>query len=289
MGRFLKKILILPLIMYSMHASGNIPLAYQLDGSTINISDANFRRYVRPLVKYIVGDFYQILKSIDPFVSNVINLRQKYRGIYTLYKQAIDQCNKSSSETCRNLFQNLYIELSQYDALLLKSIKEISQDIRSFQVKPLKNKMPSVAKKISVTLDEKLYTLRILYKLSLLSFQNLRVCEQLLVAPESFPNLWPDLEEANVYHSIALIDGVPDPYRPYFRSIWSNFVGRLEDQILNENNKDFLQKNLGELNFIWNDFRSTLTKNRHKRIKKVGSHVLAMHNRWNLILKLILK
>ena len=77
------------------------------------------------------------------------------------------------------------------------------------------------------------------------------------------------------------------PLEFYF--LFANFIKNLEKQIIREKNKNYFLDRLGELNIAWNSFHMKMVKGHYKLPKKQAQIIIVMHNRWNSLLKLLLK
>ena len=74
-----------------------------------------------------------------------------------------------------------------------------------------------------------------------------------------------------------------------FDFVFSNFIKKLESNIVINNNKYYIVKNHRNLDINWNSFhRNLIKKNKSAKLKGISTALKVMHHRWNGILKILL-
>ena len=82
---------------------------------------------------------------------------------------------------------------------------------------------------------------------------------------------------------------VPPIFKSEFDFVWENYITKLEKYIIRDKNKKYLIRHLGELNISWNSFHMKLAKGNLNFPKRLLKIISIQHNRWNTILKVILR
>jgi len=78
-------------------------------------------------------------------------------------------------------------------------------------------------------------------------------------------------------------------FKVVFDQVWYGFIKPIDRHILQESNIKYLLKHLGDLNLSWNAFHMRVAKSELRMKKSELQTVQIMHNRWNSILKVILR
>ena len=82
---------------------------------------------------------------------------------------------------------------------------------------------------------------------------------------------------------------ISEPLREMLYNVWVLFFRNIEKLGPTVKDRKYLMKRLEELNIAWNTFHMKTTKGPYQIDPKIQSSIKIMHNRWNLVLKVILK
>jgi hypothetical protein len=68
-----------------------------------------------------------------------------------------------------------------------------------------------------------------------------------------------------------------------------HFFKKVDEKLLFEKDQEFLIKRLEELNLAWNTFHMKMTKENNDLSSQNIKLIKIMHNRWNSVLKIVLR
>jgi len=268
--------------------SNNV-LAYQYfyhDSKSLILSDERFRRYVRPQVKNIVTEYYHLLKKINPLQGQVIRIKNRIREVKYQWDELSGKCLKEKKDCTGDL------------ELIYKRFRLLEKDILIFEKESLVFKTKDSFAKTTYKLDRLLNLKKNLNELSTINYENLHIIEELLIGHNT-PML--DISDGNyksmkanlakiLITSELMISGQMDHNnKNVFYFLFASFIKPLEQQIMRDRNKKFFLQRLGELNIAWNTFHMKMVKGHNKLPKNLRQIIIVMHNRWNSLLKLLLK
>ncbi len=244
------------------------------------MSKESFRRYATPQIKSIINEFFHVLKKVSPESEPVINIRRNLRQLYLESVELTKVCDQRDTERnvhCHTqiadfgrklkLYENkLYLELSSF-----KFITSMIDDSLAFN--KLLNELIFTNSKVNHRFDE---------------FKMLRETDF-----QRFSTTPAEIEKI-IYNSLENVDlklniFVDHTYRVEYDNVWSSFIKILEQRILTPKDKEYLLTHLERLNIDWNSFHKNMTKGNYEIPLSKVKVTNIMHNRWNSILKLILR
>ena len=252
---------------------------FKFDASKATVSDSSYRRYILPQLKSLLKEYYHILEKVDPLQKEVIKVKSQTVAMRTEWEKTKDSCLEIS-EACTKGLREIYHLSRQLDKNLSTYLSE-------------KMTFPKESMKVDSTL--KLHgSLDRLYNLN---YKNLHAIEEYLITfgTPLFPfnrihkNLGQDLHAMNLTCELAMTGKLIPEIQNEFDFIWNHFFKTIEDHLLANRGQKYFLERLGELNMSWNSFSMKMTKGNLKVPKEVSNIVKLMHNRWNSILKIILK
>lgn len=279
------KRVLLPLFLTSIilapQAFGNYPY-YNFNKLKVKINRASYQRYIRPQLKNIVSDYFHIMKKIEPAEQDLISVRNKTQKMNDIWRSWTSRCGKNHAGDCHTLLHNLYKESRALDRIIL-----------SFQNQRLRIKNFGLSK----ILDTVLHLTSDLDKISSINYMILHFSEESLMTDtttyqanslvqDKFTVL---LHKMLVSSELILPALISNDFKEVFDQVWYGFIKPIDRQIVQEDNPDYLLRHLGDLNLSWNAFHMKVAKSELKMNKSELQTVQIMHNRWNSILKVILR
>lgn len=241
------------------------------------ISSYSFRRYVKPQARNIIQDYDTLFKLFEGKIAQSYPLNQSLEAIFKSFLDIKTSCPTYLSVGC------------------IKSINEISKD--SIQLEKEFSKFQKQIVCTEENIETCLSEIRKsgAFEIELLKFisdleETYLLIErqpQLFLTEELFKNF---KQLQYIYHifQIGLLDKkyqstFLETYLFYIRPMGLWYKTDRED-------KEFLVKNLENFNKIWNEFNFNMSKKLEKETpKSVLVLVRTMHNRWNSILRIILR
>jgi hypothetical protein len=280
---YIKKLLLITLliILQAPNAEANYPY-YRFDKLKLDLSMPSYKRYVRPQLKGIISDFFHIMKRMESAEQDLISIRLKSQNMNDLWDSWSSQCGKNISEQCHNYLISLYIESRELDKVIL-----------NFQNQRLRIK--NFAK--SKILDTVLNLTRAIDKISSINYMILHFTEESLMTNTTsyqVSNVKKEkvtllLQQMLVSSELILSALISPFFRKEFDQVWYGFIKPLERQIISAQNIKYLLTHLGDLNMSWNAFHMQVAKSEKRMNKAELQIVQIMHNRWNSILKVLLR
>ncbi len=252
---------------------------FNFDAKKAKVSDSSYRRYIIPQLKSLLKEYYHILEKVDPLQKEVLKIKAKTVEMRKSWRKTKLLCIEVSPECTKGL-RDIY-HLS----------RELDRDLSTY----LSEKMsfPRESQKVDSTL--KLHGS--LDKLFNLNYKNLHAMEEYLITFDTplFPynkihrHLGENLHLMSLTCELAMTGKLIPEIQEEFDFVWNHFFKIVEDHLLSNRGQKFFLNRLGELNISWNSFSMKMTKGNLKVPKEVSNIVKLMHNRWNSILKIILK
>ncbi|TNF28762.1 MAG: hypothetical protein EP319_08400 [Deltaproteobacteria bacterium] len=268
----------------SANTAGEMSVSYpyfHLKKEDIDINRAVFLRYVRPQLKSIVKEYFHILKKLEPSQENLIELWSNVQTLNDLWVKWKLECPVSSEEVCRDTLKEIYKESRKLDLVTLDFHKN-HLGYRGRSGDYIDNVI-----KLSNSLDN----------IHNMNYRVMHIIEEAMLIrgtpynPNALVNesLTSLLHEMLVDSELILSSLLEKDFRPIFDLVWASFIKRIERQILFKDDKDFLVEHLGNLNLAWNTFHMKVSKSDLRLPKAQLQIVTIMHNRWNSVLKVMLR
>ncbi len=254
---------------------------FHLKRQDIEINRAVFLRYVRPQLRSIVKEYFHILKKLEPSQENLIELWSNVQRLNDLWVKWKLECPVSSEEVCRETLKDIYKEARKLDLVTLDfhknhlGFKGRSADYLDNVIR-LSNSLDNIHNmnyRVLHIVEEAMLIRSTPYKSNAL-------------VNESLTSL---LHEMLVNSELIMSSLLEKEFRPLFDLVWTSFIKRIERQILFKDDKDFLIEHLGNLNLAWNTFHMKVSKSDLRLPKPQLQIVNIMHNRWNSVLKVMLR
>lgn len=246
------------------------------------MSDQTFRRFVLRQLKSMHIEFFFVIKKLHPDAEDLISLRERLLFMQKDFLRWRNDCQLKNLSClaqltelyrqCKNLDQTIL--RIQENKLMLKDVKDPSDiDIRL----QIYSSLTDMAKTNS----------EILHSLELGMMVSETPYFALMPAQQDYSHLIHRMLLMAELNMTALLGS---PLREEFYSLWSNFIKPIEFHILENEDKNYYLNRMEELNIYWNNFHKNLSKTHENELSSpVLSTVRIMHNRWNSLLRLILR
>lgn len=238
----------------------------------LDMTEHEYRRYVRPQFKSILQDYETLLLLLNPELKP---LKKSFSDIKTLIRMQIklkDNCMDSQIKSC-------LMKLKEIENVL-SSLKENSQSKIDLNHKEY------------LTIDEKLKAQRFFsnYKARLIKAQTSienQVLNVTLVQPKilSLRILKDDLDKVITSFYLFTTEASDNRFKNDINAYCINVVIPVYKFILVQDQKEYFFNNINELNIRWNALHVRLSKRGKIVSKQVKTLTNIMHNRWNRILK----
>jgi hypothetical protein len=215
----------------------------------------------------LVHDFYSVLKKINPLQEDTINLKVLTNRFEVKWKKYNPNCN---TEDCQENFEDL--------KSLAKRININSRKLES-RISELFNKKNNIDSTIALS--------KYSGKISDIWHNILNYLENPLLLKEK-GKVSVFLNKALLNMEIILTKPLDDDIQKNFYFVWSNFIKKLEREIIEKQNINFLITRLEELNITWNSFYMKVPRWKELVSGTPKSQLKVMHQRWNSILKIVL-
>lgn len=252
---------------------------FHFDADKAKVNNQSYKRYILPQLKSLLKEYYHILEKVDPLQKEVIKIKAKTLDMRKTWEKTRSLCVEVSPECTEGLR-----EIYGYS-------RELDKELSTY----LNEKMPFPKDNLKVDSSLKLHGS--LDRLFNLNYQNLHAIEEYLLTSGTplYPfnkihkNLGKNLHQMSLTCEMAMTGKLLPEIQEEFDFVWSNFFKTIENHLLESKGQDYFLRRLGELNMSWNSFSMKMTKGNLRVPKEVSSLVKLMHNRWNSILKIILK
>ena len=214
---------------------------------------------------------------MNPHLFEVKKQLSIYDEMFEGLEQLKASCNTTNSKTCDDILTN-YIEkigklMVASQSLTLSSENE--EDITR------ENALHSLLAHGDYVLSlQDLYLQFINYK-----YINAITAETIVPVFSMVKNLDEVFNKYNFY----LLSNSDPRFFEAFTSFWNGFIRPIKGTILTENDKAHFIRKVNDMNLRWNIFHVELTKRNKQVSKPVGSLLNTMHNRWKIILRVMLR
>lgn len=248
---------------------------FAVKNKNVDMTEFEYRRYVRPQLRSILQDYQTLLLLLNPEFSN---FKSSFSDVRKILKSRIYSkgfCHQEEIQAC-------LIELKKVKSLLLSLKKASHNPVNYTKIKHL-------------TLDQKLraenhitdYQQKILK--AKISIENLTLETRLISNKEISLKEVRFLTKDVVTHFYMIVTDFSDNrFNNDLNIFWSSFYMPVLNYVLMGDQKEFFLNNIKKFNISWNSLNVRLTKRNKKISKQVNTLISVMHRRWNNILKVSL-
>jgi len=249
--------------------------------SDVLLTRESFFRWVRPQSRSIVQEYYHLLKKLDPVHANLIqikNLISEIRQKWTKWEQSCFTMNPQ----CEKDLKEIYDKNHRLESLLFNVTDKGINYVSAYN----NNKIDSFLI-LSGALD----------KIRRLNYELLHSLEEALITSQTSYERYSSpkskfnglLHEMGLASEIIITSQVSKSYKKEFDFLWVSFISKLDRYVIKEKNMKFLINRLEDLNISWNSFHMKMAKGNKGLPLPLVKLIAIMHNRWNSILKIILR
>jgi hypothetical protein len=236
------------------------------------VSGDVFQIQIRPVLKSIVSDFYQMISLFPDFPGSIVSIVDEVSKIQNEKDVLTQKCPQRLGKECSAEINRMRLSLLNAQMLTLKLLS---------QYRPGSN--------LYITSQAGIRTLQTL-GLKIESIKGeLDNLSLILLAKAKHKKLTYDLikslDDLNTYASLSVIEFVPFQYQSDFRHFYFNFIHPIELQMNKKKNYEFLNRNINSLNFALNLLNQNLTKRNKKTPEGMSPYLSVMHNKWNSLLR----
>lgn len=244
------------------------PLSY----AQKTLGPETFQVHVRPVLNGILGDFYQMISHFPDFPRELIPLIQEMDKLTSDKEVMLERCPHVLTVKCKENINNLRRKLRDIKGYSLNLMAEqkmaSSLHLSALSGLRLINQFDSRLEEVKGILDNTSF-------LQSANIPQKRKTYEILK----------QLDELNIFVSLALVEYIPFNYKSDFRHFYTNFVQPIQLQISKNKNYEFLNRNVNSLNFAINLLNQNLTKRNKKTPEGMAPYLSVMHNRWNSLLR----
>ncbi len=279
----IKRWLLLAFSLYFPCALSAVPNSsyYLYDGKPLNLNKASFNRYVVPQLRAMNREYHHILKKLHPIHEDLVPLKDHLASMRSVFKDFQHSCQNNESD-CVDAVVGLYLQSRKLDRLLLS----MHRDRINFSQLRHEKEISSLMTLIH-SLDE----------MAVDNYKFMHGVEEYLITVNThyFPlfrgktKLEPILYKMSSTSELIQTFLLKEKLKQDFDFAWHHFFRLIEEHIIREKRIPFILKRLENLNMAWNTFHMKITKGNHNLPKSITSIAKIMHNRWNSILKIILR
>ena len=270
------KYFILFLVLISISFNSYSYSFFSIPIGGLKLSSESFRRYARPQLQNIVNEYFLVLRKVSPETSKIIKLRKASLNISTQTKTIVKKCNEFNEE-CVNIFLKLKKSSTQFE-------REIYMELEKAHIS-------------SIQIDDQIEFIRLLKDLATIQASVSHELEQFQILlgtdlekySKSIFDLQWKIDQSLFLLNIKINTLVPAYLRAEFENVWISFILPIEKNVLGKNDKKFLLSHLERFNIDWNSFHKNVTKGNYNLPRSKVKVTDIMHNRWNQILKIILR
>jgi hypothetical protein len=253
------------------------------------VTSLEFQKYIRPQINSLIQDFYLlnnqiILKSLP---HNIELKNFQFKLLFTINEKVSNLKNCTYSQhlsDCSNALSSLQVSLQELSKFLIDYNFQSTPSVIISHANFLKfnshfNEIPTLKMKLDY-LNQQLSLLNLLGPINNtfkeIKYQNL------------LNKVFSDLEffEIEIHRWIFKLN-FQNYYENQLMKLWSQFIKILVSIYFT--NESQLEKKYNDLNIIWNEFHHLYLRREGIKSSSTSSLVLTIHQRWNSILKIILK
>lgn len=237
-----------------------------------SLNSLTYQANVRPILKGIISDFYQMVSLFPHFPDQLIPILERMDNLHTEKENLKEKCPRYLEKKCLGNINKLQEQLVSININLLKLIKEL-QITDSLHLNSLSGLKGTV--NVQATTEE----LKGLLDNSSLFLKAQRSHKRLT------HEIVKQIDEVSTQISLTLIDYVPFVYKEEFRQFYFNFVHPSQQHLGKKTGHEFLNQNIKNLNFSLNLLNQNLTKRSKKTPEGMAPYLLTIHNKWNSLLR----
>lgn len=250
--------------------------SFALEKEDLKLGDREFSRWVRPTLRNLVNDYLSLYQLIQPQAKGIVAIYSSMKKVYS-NSQGLQVYCKNDHKLCLQKMESL-IELVHRLHIRFENIQT-----KDYLDKNQVNNALTAAKNLE---DLRLKITEIYFKLDNIS-QVFKVNHHDLTHElKKINNLVRNLDD---YYFIFLSNIIRKDLSKDFLKCWNFYIRPIAHEVLRNDNPSHLIRNINDLNYSWHKFHQPISKIRQNIPKSVKSLMNVMNNRWNSVLKIMIK
>jgi DNA-binding transcriptional ArsR family regulator len=277
---FTRAVLIFFVIAFSLPLRA-APMNFHFHQGRLQLSDEMFNRFGIPQMRSLVNEYYHLIRSLAPDSGEIISLREQLLRFQADFDRWRTNC-QLPKKACH------------------PEITELTRQLRSMDQQTLRHLLNRLKYTEGVSqdqVDSLIWLENTLTQISLLNYRVLHILEQIQVVSETslsegapqFRDLHLKVHEMLTLSEISLTRLLPAYARDDFHALWIGLIKPLEQRVVQNRDKDFYLDRLEQFNTLWNSFHMRMTRGTSELPRPQQNQTRVMHNRWNSIMRIILR
>lgn len=239
-----------------------------------------FRRYVVPQLRSMANEYYLLIKKIEPLSSDMIEVKKAYERLAIKWDEWKNKCLNSGAD-CANNLRKVYKDFAKAEDNIVG----------------LRSSLINLDMTQPATVDTIMAMQTDIRELVVIDTRIVHAFEEMLITidtPYWSPGTLASIIDQSL-HRAAIITGMaftkllPKEIVTDFEFVWQAFINPVEKRVLRTDDDAFLMNRLEIFNNNWNAFHMKIAKSNKDVDRGVIQIVDTMHNRWNNVLKVIMK
>ena len=277
----MKRILFLLALMSFPFYGDRDKVFYHFDKIENSITSSVFDRYVKPQLKSIVNHYFSLLRSVEPRNGKMLRLKKLLDDSNGFFGGPGTGCSIEKDADCLGRFTKVVHvhysidnEINSFFQSLIASQKEMMFNGDRFVI---------FRDRLSGFFKENLAIVHALEEVLLLSHTPFRIRGGRVNELRSRRHAL----GLNFDQLITLL--LPEGIHGDFSALYLNFIKSLDRYVVRGGQDSYLMGNLEQFNNFWNAFHMKMTKSSMKLNKESLDTIQLIHQRWNSVLKLLLR
>jgi hypothetical protein len=247
-----------------------------------SINRASYLRFIKPQLEGIIGEYYALLKNMNPYYQELSAVHDDIGDLVSLYQKILVEVKFSKDRAKMGLLEERFFTAAiQLEEKIFTII-----DIESFLIKEKKEGMVQNYFFIYPHIVE--ISQKLVYLTHLFSDASLIGLNESLFKKSGWDKIDKILWEVELLFEKVIYLSLDQEYENHFLMVWNEFFRIIQKQILPKDNINTLSSNLEQMNFAWNNFHKDMSKGGKFQDNRDLIILGNIHNRWNAILRLIL-
>lgn len=270
-----------PLILSPSGVRANLTNFHFHEGP-LQLNDEMFRRYGIPQLRSLMNEYFHLIRQLSPDASELISLREQVQRYHNDVQEWRTHC-QLKGQVCPSQIRELTRQARSIDQLILRH---------------LENNLKFSQAQNQDLVESLLWLESTLSQVSRLNYEVQHAFEQILSigdtrlaaeAPRFFPDLHLQVHEMLALSEVSFTALLPHGLKDDFHSLWISVIKPIEQRIILPRDKDFYLSRLESLNTNWNSFNMRMTRGTSPLPRAQQNQMRIMHNRWNSVVRIILR
>jgi len=241
----------------------------------IDITNFEYRRYVKPQLKNIVNDYKTLLISITPILKPLDKSFKIKMNLYKIESKTPKECYKREGENCKKIFDDLSVDLNKLTTIISNFVDGSRQKEVSISDQLKSQHTKEILKLQLIQLRDHLHQIKLELKFNLSPTISTRLLKEYILKT---------IIKLDDYY-LSLSD---HRFRESLQDYHSSFIVPVTKHILLHDNRKVFIQNINEFNIRINALAMRMTKLNLPISNQAKTLIKIIHHRWNNILKVSL-